>query len=841
MRVAPAAATALALPVLLSWMSLRSINTNAEMIDRAFGALDDVTRLESTLQRDVLTARAGILRNYDPLVRAVNALNVSLDRLRESAVADAATETAIDQLAASISRQEELVEQFKSDNALLQNSLAYFGSFSARLAASEPNGPLGQAVSAAGMAMLHLTLDTSPAVVQEVESRLDELSNQPSQSDDSDVFRALLAHGRLLQRLLPETDGVLNALLAVPSKLELDSVRTMTRTRRQTASRETALRFRFALYGTSLLLLGALIHLGSGLRARGLALRRRAALEHVIAGISMRFVNAQSYEIGTHVERALAELGERVGADRAYFVIAETPAHVNAGGRASLARIHKWSGTGIGCPAGWPEQALALAARLGSTEEGIIDVPNVDSLPSGADKDALAAAGVQSWACVARICGGGAGAILGFDALRSHIITKSGELGLLRMALDAVLNAVRRDSLERERSHLETRLRQARRMETVGSLASGIAHNFNNILGTILGHTEMAEAQLASDSRSVRNLDAIRRAGERARDLVDQILSFGRRRDAHRRPVNVQALVAETASLLGASLSSGINLVIHATSQAAVVSGEPAQLQQVILNLCNNAAQALDDTGDIKIDTDVYEVAWPRQLSHGKLPQGRYARVAVTDAGRGMDEATLERIFEPFFTTRAAGNGLGLATVRKTVRELGGAMNVWSTPGKGSCFEVWLPVVAAGPLPALDESALPLGRGETVLVINADRTLLLRDEELLAALGYEPVGFTRASKALATCLETPERFDALLIGYLGTTMSALDLAARLHSAAPRLPILLAMASVDEIGVDALVVAGIIEIVRRPLISAEVAAALMRGLTLPASSLAALRS
>jgi signal transduction histidine kinase/CheY-like chemotaxis protein len=829
MRVTPAAATVPVLLVLLTWLSLHSINTDAEMFDRALGALDDFARLESTLQRDVLTARAGMLRNYDPLVLEVNALDDSLVRLRETA-ADAETAAAIDGLAASIDRQEKLVEQFKSDNALLQNSLAHFGSFSARLVSSERNGPVGPAVGAVSDAMLHLTLDTSATVAGEVESRLDDLSKQPAPSGSADLVQALLAHGRLLQRLLPATDGVLNALLGVPGKPEQEAVRTLVLTR-QAVSRAIARRFQFALYGTSVLLLGALIHLGLGLRARALALRRRAELEHAIAGISMRLISAQTHEIGAHVERALAELAACVGADRAYCVMAGTPA-----------RVHAWSRAGCACPSGWPDQALSLAVRFGSTGDGIINVPRVSGLPLGVHKEALVTAGVQSWACVAGVGRGGDGAILGFDALRSDIITKSGELGQLRMALDAVVNAVGRDVLERDRSRLETRLQQARRMETVGALASGIAHNFNNILGAILGHTEMAEAQLVSDSPTLRNLDAIRRAGERARDLVDQILTFGRRRDARRRPVSVPALVAESALLLRASLPPGIDLVISAPSRVAVVSGEPAQLQQVILNLCNNAAQAMDGAGRIEIATDVHNVAAPRALSHGELAPGRHVRIAVADTGRGMDEATLARIFEPFFTTRSAGNGLGLATAREIVRELGAAMNVRSALGQGSRFEVWLPsTAAAGSAAGEDTPALPLGRGETVLVVDTDRTRLLGDEEMLAALGYEPVGFTRASEALATCRETPERFDALLVGYLGAATSALDLAGELHAAAPRLPIVLATASADEIAADALLVAGILEVVRRPLISTEIAAALMRGLALPTSPLAALQS
>ena len=479
-----------------------------------------------------------------------------------------------------------------------------------------------------------------------------------------------------------------------------------------------------------------------------------------------------------------------------------------------------------------------MVARLDPTGEGTVHIPSVDRLPAGADKGALVAAGLHGWACVSNLGKGGVSAVLGFDALQPGVITEATELGLLRMALDAVGNAVRREHLEQERSRLERSLQQARRMETIGALASGIAHNFNNIVGAILGYTEMAEAQLVADSRPARNLGEIRRAGERARDLVDRILAFGRARDVQRRPVSMKGLIAETSSLLHASLPSGIELAICEVPAAAVISGQPGQLQQVILNLCSNAAQAMDQMGSVEIETEVHDITGARLLTHGELMPGRYVRIAVNDTGRGMDKVTVERIFEPFFTTRLAGSGLGLATVREIVREHGGAMNVWSAPGVGSRFEVWLPgVTAAAPAPREDLHFLPLGRGQTVLVLDDGGERLLADEEMLAALGYEPVGFTCVGDALAACRATPKRFDAAVVGHLLSAASALDLAVAVRAIVPDMPILLATASADESGAEALVAAGISEIVHRPLISAELASALARCLTISEVSVA----
>jgi CheY-like chemotaxis protein len=350
----------------------------------------------------------------------------------------------------------------------------------------------------------------------------------------------------------------------------------------------------------------------------------------------------------------------------------------------------------------------------------------------------------------------------------------------------------------------------------------------------------MAEVQLAARSRPARSLKEIRRAGERARDLVDQILAFGRPRDVQRRPVSMKGLVAETSSLLYASLPSRIEVVIRDVPDAAIISGQPGQLQQVILNLCNNAGQAIDQVGRVEIETEVHEITRPRSLTHGDIRPGRYVRIAVSDTGRGIGETILEHIFEPFFTTRLAGNGLGLATVLEIVREHGGAINVWSAPGVGSRFEVWLPCIAAAAFAPRDElPTLRLGSGETVLVVDDASERLLADEEMLAALGYEPVGFTRADNALAACRATPKRFDALLVGHLASAASALDLAVALHEIVPDMPVLLATASADESDVDALTAAGISEVVHRPLISSEIASALARCLTVSRISVAQL--
>jgi signal transduction histidine kinase/CheY-like chemotaxis protein len=813
MRLWSGALGVLVLVALLTWLLLRGIDTNAPAYAATLRAFDDFALAEASLHRDVLQARAGLLRDYDTLVKAVVAMEDAVTRLRFHAQTEGLDEAPADRLAATVAEQEKLTERFKSNNALLQNSLSYVGLLSTSPAFAAQDAQLAPAAGGLAAAILYLRRDTSPNAVKALQERIDRFAAQaPAVGPDAEAARALLAHAGLLHDLLPAVDETLKALVAVPSRQPLDEIRALFSSR-QSAVEATAQRFRLLLYLVSLLLLVVLVHLGLQLRTRALALRRRAAFEHVIAENSTRLINCPPAETGARLKQVLGELCGAIGVERAYVVIDENPT-----------RVYAWSTDGKAYPPGWPHQALALSAQLGTAGPDIVAVPDVATLPPGAAKDVLAAAGVRGWACVPLIRPGRVRGIMGFDALRP---ASDGAflLPVVRLAGDAVTNAIEREYLEHDRARLATRLERARRMQMIGSLASGIAHNFNNIIGAILGYSEMVEPQLTPGTKPAQHIDEIRRAAERGRDLIDNILAFGRRRDACVRPVQVRALLEEAASLLRASLPSGVELIIEDVPSDVVVSGEPAQLQQVILNLCTNAAHAIQRSGNIRVTAEQKDVAAFLLMSHGEITPGRYVCLAVEDNGRGFDEGVARRLFEPFFTTRLAGTGLGLATVREIVRDHDGAMNVQSKPGHGSRFEVWLPAAEVDSTAVVGPTMLSLGRGETVLVVESEREQLLRDEEMLAALGYEPVGFEHSDEAIAACRLAPDRFDIILVSH--ASPGGLDLAHTLHGVAPQKPMLLATASTIDVSVDALAEAGISQVLRRPLDSTVLAAVLAR--------------
>jgi hypothetical protein len=234
--------------------------------------------------------------------------------------------------------------------------------------------------------------------------------------------------------------------------------------------------------------------------------------------------------------------------------------------------------------------------------------------------------------------------------------------------------------------------------------------------------------------------------------------------------------------------------------------------------------------GTVELVVDLERVTEPLVLSHGHVSVGCYVRLTVKDTGCGMNAATLEHLFEPFFTTRPNGNGLGLATVREIVGTHGGAINVTSQVGKGSSFEVWLPHVSEVQASSLRIREFPdRGEGEIILLIGDDRAGLLHDEEMVAAVGYEPVGFVDLAQAMTACRSMPQRFSAVLISHEIVSPVLLGFITEIHEGVPALPIILATL-VSEVGGDVLSRSGASEIVSKPLISVEVAAALSRCLS-----------
>src|SRR5262245_10772987 len=355
MRVLSVTVGALLLLALLTWLLLRGTDTNAPAHAATLQAFDDFAIAEASLDRDLLQARAGLLRDYDALGNAVRAMEDAVARLRSHAQAEGLDPGPTNRLVATVWQREELTERFKSSNALLQNSLSYVGRLSTAPPFGAQDAQLAPATGALAAAILNLSHDTSPDAVKALQERIDLFAVQaPTDGPNAEAARALLAHARLLQDLLPAVDETLKAIMAVPSRQPLEEMRAQFSNRRS-ALEATAQGFRVFLYLVSLLLLITLVLLGVQLRARALVLRQRAAFERVIAETSTRLINCPPAETDARLKQVLGELCQAIEVERGYVVLDENPARVNV-----------WCAEGTAYPPGWPDQALALSEQLGT-------------------------------------------------------------------------------------------------------------------------------------------------------------------------------------------------------------------------------------------------------------------------------------------------------------------------------------------------------------------------------------------------------------------------------------------------------------------------------------------
>jgi len=374
-------------------------------------------------------------------------------------------------------------------------------------------------------------------------------------------------------------------------------------------------------------------------------------------------------------------------------------------------------------------------------------------------------------------------------------------------------------------SELEENLRRIQKSEAVGTIAGGIAHDLNNILGPIIINTELAQLQVDEDSRAL--LDGVLKAAFRARALVQQITAFSSPRGGTRTPVRLSEIIRDAAVLLRASIPSTIEIRDTTGRVPGVVEADPTQIHQVLVNLVNNAAQAMQDQGGVlTMDLERVEIGPEAGPGQAALRPGPYLRLSVGDTGMGIEPGHIDRIFDPFFTTKPAGKGmgLGLSVVRGIVIGHGGTVTVRSAPGEGSTFSVYLPEV---PEPVLTGSQTdePPSRG-------AGRILLVDDEEMhlrsvktgLEKFGYDVAATTDPDAALESLRRSPAAFDLLFTDQTMPRRTGVSLAQEALGIRPDLPIILCTGLSDAVDPGTVRGTGVRLILRKPLNLAEMARA-----------------
>ncbi len=360
------------------------------------------------------------------------------------------------------------------------------------------------------------------------------------------------------------------------------------------------------------------------------------------------------------------------------------------------------------------------------------------------------------------------------------------------------IRGVLRDVTERKRAEetragLEAQLRQAQKMEAIGTLAGGIAHDFNNMLTAIMGHSELLRLDCANQPNVRNSVDEILKAALRARDLVQQILTFSRRREQARVVTKLAPILKEVAKLLRSSLPSTIEIHSRIADVPSTLA-DPTQIHQVVMNLCTNAAQALGgQTGRLDLQLQVETVDSEVASRHRSLQSRRYVVLTVRDTGSGMEPAILDRIFDPFFTTKppGEGTGLGLAVVHAIVEAHEGAITVESQRGQGSTFRVYLPVMEAdvAPVHAAPPTITP-GHNEEILLVDDEPPVLQIAQSLLVRLGYRVACFSRPVDAVTAVAANPSRFALVMTDLTMPNMTGLDVAQHVHKVRPDMPIIL---------------------------------------------------
>ena len=370
--------------------------------------------------------------------------------------------------------------------------------------------------------------------------------------------------------------------------------------------------------------------------------------------------------------------------------------------------------------------------------------------------------------------------------------------GRAQRAIGINRDITERTEAEAARASLEAQLRESQKMEAMGTLAGGVAHDFNNILAAIRGNTMLAKNDLqARPDDALVSLEEIDKAAKRAKDLVQQILIFSRKGVQTFAVQPVRPLVEEAIRLLRSTLPAGVELAAELAEAPLYASVDASQIEQVLINLCTNACHAMKGNAG-RIEVGLTEVLLDQTPAQGSpdLHAGQYLRIRVSDNGDGMDAATQGRIFEPFFTTKGVGvgTGLGLSVVHGIVKAHQGAITVESTPGKGTTFLVYLPAAAAPARAERVADAAPAsvdGQGKHVLYVDDDASIVFLVSRLLEKAGYRVSGFDRGAAALEAVRADPEAFDLIVTDFNMPGLSGLQVAEELRRIRPGLPVVIA--------------------------------------------------
>ncbi|MGC9324445.1 MAG: hybrid sensor histidine kinase/response regulator [Desulfomonilia bacterium] len=386
---------------------------------------------------------------------------------------------------------------------------------------------------------------------------------------------------------------------------------------------------------------------------------------------------------------------------------------------------------------------------------------------------------------------------------------------------------------EEEKRGLESQLRQAQKMEAIGTLAGGIAHDFNNILSPIIGYSEMILDDLPKYSKVRGKLEQILLAANRAKDLVRHILTFSRETEQELVPLEIQPIIKETLKLLRASLPSTIEIKQKIDTNCGLVMADPTQIHQVIMNLCTNSFHAMREKGGtLCVEVTEVDVSPSDLMFNMNLKPGPHMRLTVSDTGHGMERSLVDRIFDPYFTTKAPGEGtgLGLAVVHGIVKSYNGDIKIYSEPSKGTTIHIYLPCVDVG-MDGVEPARVDtdVQGSEHILIVDDEEYVVNMMKEMLERLGYRVTAFTNSVKALNLFKKNHTTFDLVITDQTMPNLTGAELSTEMMKLRPGIPIILCTGFSEILSEDKAKALGIREYISKPIVKSEISKAVRNAL------------
>ncbi|MGO6694929.1 DAHL domain-containing protein [Rhizobium johnstonii] len=695
---------------------------------------------QASLQRDVLQIRAGLLTNYDTLVSSVVALHRDLDDLRRlveksNMFEDVAMNQQIELLRGNIQSEEESVEEFKTRNALLHNSYRIFG----HLLSADPElavgyrRPFTDRFGDLARLMLQFVDEPNSELAVSLRLRLFALMRAPDE-----LSHSLSRHGQMVLISRPMVDA---ALTGVQRSLVPDIIRQFEQSYLDAymQANRYSNAAKLALAAIALSLCGLVAGLLARLRKRSKLLSSQLEFETVASRIKARLASSEPHEFSRAICAALSGFAGHFGADDFALSIVD----IRSANEEEL--FEGMRGASL--------RGDRLTARI------IMHLPFVRS-KEGAQSYLLLAEEtepIRKFAIGCTLDGAAerprvAVLLLAFENSEQEITEQLAPQ--MQSIMGIITDAIRLNEARKDRLALESRLVHSRRLEAVGTLAGGVAHEFNNCLGAVIGYGEMLRQSLRRRSKAFKYAEEIMATCHRALFITSEILSFSRKRETGTLPFDFQQAVTESIAEFSVTLPSGSSIEFNTVDTLLAVRGHPLDVQQILTNLCKNAFEASSSVKICTVVLDKFEPTTRISLSHGELSPGSYARLSVADEGPGIPHHLFDHIFEPFFTTKShrGGTGLGLAAVHGSVVALSGQINVHAVRDHGTRFDIYVPLVAETPVPLTEffpDSVVPRGCGELLLILDADEQRRTDCEDRIAAFGYEPIGFSTIDEVLA--------------------------------------------------------------------------------------------